>query len=523
MLDPIRPLTVSELAPYASGGNAFSRLEDAEAVARSRKGPEVITKEGDQYVLYAPADGMKLSQLASSSNRVMLEFVDANNQVLNLDSPEGIRGVGQRIDNSELRGIAANGNGFARFTDAESVAKHLGQSTAIVQRNGSYELFAISADSAARLLGGQNDLLDGKVTAVVKSGKTLYNWGAERPTSQPHPGFAYAAQGQLMLDGKPYKLHGMNVYDLVDVGKQGDAELRQTLKLISDSGADSVRFLALSQHSPDDIRKILDTSREMGLKLKFIPVLGNHWQHVEATHSQFVKDDSWYSKGFEDHYWPHAEATVKALMDRPEILMWELMNEPEASAPVLRRFADEVSTRIRGLYDQRQAETGQEVPRHLIGLGTLGVGNWGDERKGMQGHEYKDLYGLPNLDVATVHDYTSSTLEGSIKDFMHYAQDLNKPFFLGEIGVKVRKGGTESQPELSLKARTLGYDADAARHQALGRVQEKIQVSLANKSSGAMIWGPQPRGHAVDGDGYGFSYDQDKPAYQELVSFFGSW
>lgn len=523
MSDPLRPISNAELAPYARAGNGFSRLEDAEAVARARKGAEVIAKEGDLYVLYAPRDGMQLNQLASSSSRVMLAFVDAGNRVLNLDSPEGIRGVGKRLDGADLAGKASHGNGFSRFTHAESVARQLNQPSAIVARNGGYELFALTPDSAARLRAGHNDLLDGQVTAVVKGGQTLYNWGATRPAATPHPGFTYADKGQLMLDQQPYTIRGLNVYDLVEVGRQGDAELRQTLQLIADSGANSVRFLALSQHRPEEIGHIFDVSKEMGLPLKFIPVLGNHWQHVEAPENHFVKDASWYRQGFEEHYWPHAEATVKALMDRPEVLMWELMNEPESDPEALRGFADEVSTRIRHLYDQREAETGQAVPRHLIGLGTLGVGNHGDERPGMKGHDYKDLYGLPNLDVATVHDYTGDTLEGSIADFMHYARDLNKPFFLGEIGVKVRAGGTESQPELGLKARLLGDDPVAARQQALARLQEKIQTSVAAGSTGAMIWGPQPRGHAVDGDGYGFSYDRQQPAYRELQGLFGSW
>lgn len=523
MLDPLRPLSPTDLKPYASGGNAFSRLEDAEAVARSRAGNEVIAKEGDVFVLYEPRDGTQLTQLASSSNRVLIEFIDKGNHVLNLDNPEGIRGVGHRLDASELKGIASSGNGFARFTHAEACAKNLGQDTAIVHRNGAYELFALSPDSAARLRAGQNDLLDGKVTAVVKGGKTLYNWGAERAATTPHPGFAYANRTQLMVDGKPFTIRGLNVYDLVDVGKQGDAELRQTLQLMADTGVNSVRFLALSQHSPDDIRKVLDTAKDMGLNMKFIPVLGNHWQHVETPENHFVKDEKWYKEGFEKNYWPHAEATVKALMDRPEILMWELLNEPEASSETLRGFADEVSTRIRGLYDQREAETGQPVAHHLIGLGTLAVGPWGEERPGMRGHDYKDLHGLPNIDVATVHDYTSSTLEGSIDNFMHYAKDLNKPFFLGEIGVKVRSGGTEADPKLSLMSRVTGYDPVAARQLALTRLQEKIHASVTADSAGALLWGPQPRGHAVDGDGYGFSYDRNQPAFKELKALFGSW
>lgn len=519
MNDFLRPLSASELRGHAQAGNAFSRIEHARAVAQSRSGAEVIVRAGEYYQLALPPEGVQLSQLAQGE-ATALEFIDANRQVLNLNNSEGIRGIGERISAAELRGKASAGNAFSRFTHAESVARQLGQDVAIVADKGLYRLYHLSADSSERLLQGKNDLLDARVSAVVRGGKTLYNWGAERVTDTATPGFVQAVRGRLMRDGQPYTIRGLNVYDLVNVAQQGDAELRQTLQLIADSGINSVRMLTLSAHALDDVRKVLDTSREMGLDLTFIPVLGNHWQHCEAAHSAFVKQDDWYQQGFETHYWPHARQLVEGLMDRPEILMWELMNEPEASHEVLRGFADEISTRIRALYDQREAETGQPLPRHLIGLGTLGVGRSGDERPGMRGHDYKDLYGLPHLDVATVHDYTADTLEGSIANFMRYARELNKPFFLGEIGVKVREGGTEQKPEHSWWGTP---NPQQAQSKALNRLKEKLKASAAAGSSGAMLWGPQPRGHAVDGDGYGFSYDHNSPAFERIREVMQNW
>ncbi|MBT9548712.1 MAG: cellulase family glycosylhydrolase [Candidatus Sericytochromatia bacterium] len=530
MNQPLRPLGQSELAPYASNGNGFSRLEDARAVAKARPGQEVIVQEGHNFVLHAVADQAQLSQLSAfNSQQIVLEFVGADHQILNLDNPEGIRGVGQKLSLADLKNHASGDNAFGRFTHAESVAKKLSYPTAIVHRHGHYELFRLTDDSAKRLLAGQNDLLDGKVTAVVRSSQTLYNWGAERKTAQAHPGVVYSSAGKLMLDDKPFTIRGMNVYDLVEVGQRSPAELKKTLQLLADTGVNSVRLLALSKHQPEDLKRVLDTAREMKLDMKFIPVLGNHWSHVEAKHSAYNKDESWYRQDFEHHYWPHAKATVEAVIDYPEILMWELMNEPEAQPETLRQFADDVSTRMRDVYTQREAQTGQPVPHHLIGLGTRSVGRYGEEVTGMEGHEYKDLYGLPNLDVATTHDYTSDTLEGSIADEMRYARDLNKPFFLGEIGVKVRGGGTESKPELFVSDRlksSLGLsptDPAVNRQAAIQRLKEKIQASQQAGSAGAMLWGPQPNGYAVDGDGYGFTYQQQDAAFQELLGLFQSF
>lgn len=515
---PLRRLSNPELQPYAKAGNAFSQIEHARSVARAREGAEAIVKEGEHYVLYAASEQLELNSLASQGGQRVLEFVDSHNQSLSIVNREGLKGVGERLNAKDLKPYASAGNAFANFTHAEAVARKLNQDTAIVAQNGVYQLYALTPDSAQRLRNGQNDLLDGKVSAVVRSGQTLYNWGADRAAATPHTGFAYVEKGKLMLDQQPFTIRGLNVYSLADVAQQGDAELRKTLQLIADSGANTVRFWAFTQHNPEDLKKIFETSRDMNLPLKFIPVLGNHWEHVEAQHSRFTKDSNWYQQGFEQHYWPHAEATVKALLQEPDILMWELMNEPEGSS--LRGFADEVSTRIRKLYSAAEAESGQPTARHLIGLGTLGVGHWGDERPGMRGHDYKDLYGLPNIDVATAHDYTSDTLEGSIADFMAYARDLNKPFFLGEIGVKVRKGGTEQQPQHSPLS---AQNPEHAKTLALQRLKEKVQASVAAGSAGAMLWGPQPGGHGVDGDGYGFSYDQQSTSFPALKDLFAAW
>jgi len=113
--------------------------------------------------------------------------------------------------------------------------------------------------------------------------------------------------------------------------------------------------------------------------------------------------------------------------------MVEIMNEPEANHSVLRDFADDVSTQIRNIYIKNN------ITPHLISLGTLG----GDERNGMKGHEYKDLYGLPNIDVVTAHDYTfdhgksgENNISKTYENYIKYAKDLNKPFFIGEIGIK---------------------------------------------------------------------------------------
>jgi hypothetical protein len=318
--------------------------------------------------------------------------------------------------------------------------------------------------------------------AVVKNkNTTLYNWSYETETKKPNnSGIAYINNSKIMINDKEFKISGLNVYDLADISRRSQTDLEKTLKTISNSGANTVRFWAFSKNRPEDFKNILETSRNLGLNLRFIPVLGNHWEHCESPKSAKRKDDNWYKNEYKQEYLPHVIKTVNELKDYKEVLMLEIMNEPEGSHSVLRDFADDVSTQIRNIY------TRNNITPHLIGLGTLG----GDTRNGMVGHEYKDLYGLPNIDVVTAHDYTfdngksgKDNISPTYKDYMKYSKELNKPFFLGEIGIKIKN------PDY------------------MDILNKKIDLYKDNNISGVLLWGPQPLGFSKDGDGFGFNFD----------------
>ncbi len=328
-----------------------------------------------------------------------------------------------------------------------------------------------------------------------------------------------------MLKGKEFKISGINVYDLADVAKRSQSELESTLKTIASSGANTVRFWAFTKNEPQDFIKIFDTSKKLGLDLKFIPVLGDHWEHIEA----YRKDDNWYSGNYKtqdminkpssnthqklETYMQHVKETIPAIMNRDEILMIELMNEPEAGHQSLKTFADDVSTTIREIYTKSEKENGSNIPKHLISLGTLG----GETRKGMIGHDYKDLFTLPNIDVATAHDYTfndnkstEKTVSPLFKKYMKYSKELNKPFFLGEIGIKVRTDGVENSNNKILRS----------NEQAMAIMKNRIKAYEEVGFAGGLIWGPQPEGKGVDGSGHGFTYKTGDNVEQSIKNVF---
>ncbi|MFN8576539.1 MAG: cellulase family glycosylhydrolase [Candidatus Sericytochromatia bacterium] len=521
-----RLISNNELKNITTSGNGFSKIEHAESVAKARNGQEVVVEKNGAFYLYDTM-GKDLNDISNlkKSNLNIISFIDSNNNVKTIASSDGVKGVGEKISNTELKKYASNGNGFRKFTDAESVAKNLNHDTAIVFKNNIYYLYDISSENSNKFLKGDNSFIDGKVTGIVKNGNTLANWSFDSQAKQKNEKIAYIENGKIMLKEKEFKISGINVYDLADVAKRSQSELESTLKTIASSGANTVRFWAFTRNEPQDFIKIFDTSKKLGLDLKFIPVLGDHWEHIEA----YRKDDKWYSGNYKNQdminkpstsnqqktetYMQHIKETIPAFMNRDEILMIELMNEPEANHKALKTFADDVSTTIREMYTNSEKETGKTIPKHLISLGTLG----GETRNGMVGHDYKDLFTLPNIDVATAHDYTfndKKSTEYSVsplfKDYMRYAKELNKPFFLGEIGVKVRNDGVENSNNKVIRT----------NEEAMKIMKNRIKAYENVGFAGGLVWGPQPEGKGMDGSGHGFTYKTGDKVEESIKSVF---
>ncbi|MFN4151675.1 MAG: hypothetical protein ACK4IX_12095, partial [Candidatus Sericytochromatia bacterium] len=219
-----------------------------------------------------------------------------------IDKP--LKGVSDKVSDSELKGKASAGNNFRKFTDAESVAKNLPFDTAIVSQNNTYQLYKITPQNAQKFTQGKNDFLDVQVSAVIKkSGGTFYNWSFNSSAKTPNDKLAYVQNGKIMDKGKEFKISGINIYDLANVARDNPEELKKTLKLVADSGANTIRFWAYSNNSTKDFEKIFNTSKEMNLNLKFIPVLCDHWEHGD----KFRKTESWYAGDYKKSFDTNAD------------------------------------------------------------------------------------------------------------------------------------------------------------------------------------------------------------------------
>lgn len=272
---------------------------------------------------------------------------------------------------------------------------------------------------------------------------------------------------QLMLNGKPYRFTGLNIYNAnstddncwysMGSGPILDRSLRQI-----GGGKEVFRswfFQALAtkngQRSWAAFDHTLAVARAHGYKV--IVTLANQWGDCERPN--VYRDYDWYAAGYTS---PDPSGTVsyrdwvREIVTRyrfsPTILAWQLMNEaelkrsdgtcPADASTVLKAWAADVSGLIKSI-DRF----------HLVSLGTLGNGPCGTSW-----HEYKDVHSVPTIDVCEYHDYSSSTpMPGDEFNGLAFriqqCRELRKPIFVGESGIKPNEvGGT-------LAARAAAFDA----------------------------------------------------------------
>lgn len=319
------------------------------------------------------------------------------------------------------------------------------------------------------------------------------------PTTHPGPVTRpVVRQGdQFTLDGKPFRFVGMNVYNLAWVAERNPEELERTLRTIAASGTTVVRFWAFPGRSPEAVGRIFDTSQQLGLGLRFIPVLGNHWAEMEVGKEAKTKDRDWYGGGYKDQYLPHLLAMVQAHGERPEVLLWEVINEPVTP------HLDKLYGFVRDAAAAVKANGGRMTA----------VGSFGSVQGGQPAPYYRALAALPDVDAVSMHDYIREWGKGPLSTGIltwwgdrevrlntRIARDVGKPFYLGEFGTKVSHCGWQREGcAYSVKTPAEALEGNVGR----------AQRAFRNGAQGVLMWGPQPEGNGQDGHGFGFTFRQD--------------
>jgi hypothetical protein len=301
-------------------------------------------------------------------------------------------------------------------------------------------------------------------------------WLAElRPIQQYEAKFNFVTRSgsQLLLDGKPFRFTGLNIYN---------ASNRQYCwySMGTGSGLDSAleaigpgqkvfrtwffQRLATTNGSRDwtALDHTVMTARVHGQRI--IATLGNQYEDCEVPYegSRSQKTEGWYRDGYQKQrasdmpasYREWVAEVVQRYRSDPTILSWQLINEATdptdssgrcgpTAAITLRSFAEDMARLIKGI-----------DPNHLLSLGTQGIGECGSA-----GADYEYVHSVPGIDLCEYHDYywPSSPMPGNqvngLQRRIDQCRTLNKPVFVGETGIPVSVAGSFENRARALEAK----------------------------------------------------------------------
>lgn len=278
-------------------------------------------------------------------------------------------------------------------------------------------------------------------------------------------GFLRSAANGLVLNGKPLKMTGINVYGTtLSANLQGAANisaLYASLGTPTAAGAGNlIRFWAFQRGCTiNGVRdwtamdNAIAAAKAHGFRV--IPVLLNNGANDECpsvkssnqwwyshTSTEWFHTAEWYQSGYKteiEKEWlvpPRAwVAEIAAYYkNEPAIAMWELQNEAEFASPTALDGTPDVSI-LHNFMDDLGGVVKANDPNHLVTLSVVGTG-----QQGTSGGDFLTAFNTPHVDVVQIHDYTP---EGTILPGDSYngmalrisqAHSLGKPIIVGECG-----------------------------------------------------------------------------------------
>jgi hypothetical protein len=333
-----------------------------------------------------------------------------------------------------------------------------------------------------------------------------------RPAASPSPaaapsaapvGFLTSQGTQLLLNGLPYHVIGLNAYELAtDWGHNaGCGGMADDTTLDSFFGSLPSRSMVRiwgfqgsmatnpTTHQRDwtGLDRVVSAAQRHGDLL--VVSLANQPGDCDDGH---WKDAAWYSGGYRNvyggngytiatvSYWDWVHEIVSRYRNSSAIGMWELVNEPEATGCALggsvsncyghQICPDSVAATaaMHGFFHTVGDEIKRIDPNHLVESGVLG-----GAQCGWVGDGFVAAQDSPGIDIVSIHDYGSQTLSAEAATRIAQARSLGKPLLVGEVGVNA--SNTAPGCPTSLLARA-------------SQLKAKTDAFLANGAAGALIW-----------------------------------
>lgn len=303
----------------------------------------------------------------------------------------------------------------------------------------------------------------------------------------PSAAFVQRSGTQLTLGGRPYRFIGFNIYGANSVDNCWYTMGRgsQLDQALDDIGPGQNVFRAwfyqpLATRNGVRDWSAFDHTLEVAARhgQRVIATLADQWGDCESPDGGLFKTEEWYVSGYRDARTnPHVPLSYRDWVaeiatryrDNPTIAVWQLMNEAEdppakgspctpSAGATLKRWADDVAGLIKRI-DRH----------HLVSLGTIGSGQCGSA-----GEDYELVHSGPDLDLCEYHDYGSPDVPmpgdqwNGLRVRLLQSRKLNKPLFVGEIGITTAEAGSTAG-----RARLL---------------QRKLREQFSEGIVGALIW-----------------------------------
>lgn len=297
--------------------------------------------------------------------------------------------------------------------------------------------------------------------------------------------FVKAENGNFTLDGKPFRFAGTNAYYLPNYEKIDRESVDQTLRSFVDAGISVVRIWGFYDGPPQydgDITfqpqpgvysegnlRYLDDLIARGKKynIRFIIAFSNYWDALggmpqynawdgnpNGGMAHFISDattQTWYQKYIYMLLNRVNSATGIAYKNEPAIFSWEIMNEarlPGADPTILRDWYQKMARLIKSQDSNHMVSTGEEGFESGSAIG-YSIDQYTNKYvlNSNEGTSYRLNTAIPEIDYGSAHWYPDHWGFGNsnstellkaqrawLTDHARIAQELGKPFLLGEYG-----------------------------------------------------------------------------------------
>lgn len=264
-------------------------------------------------------------------------------------------------------------------------------------------------------------------------------------------GFAGRRGASLVVDDSPFAFFGVNVPYLVDREFPNHA-VEPVVRDLSERGVQVARVWFFADDNPDRLAGVLDLGARYGLR--YVVVLGDN---VFKGRDWFFGDED------EEVYRPHLQRTVERFRHRPEILAWEVINEPNCGG----RYDEDCVKTIRDWLTMASRMVREIDPCHLVSTGMIGAGNYEAERE-----SYRRIHDRDAIDLLSAHRRSTESRERE----REIAEELDKPIYYGEVydrgydeGCQPLEGGAELERRAE-------------------RVKDDLRDALEDGVDGYLLW-----------------------------------